>query len=43
MERKFVATKVREKSLLKIWAVKKFVDRINEKFVDQSKPAIGNV
>ena len=39
----FVATKVDKKSLLKIWAEKKFVDGIDEKYVDQNKPANGNV
>ena len=33
----FVATKVRTKSLLKMWAEKKFVVEIIEKYIDQKK------
>ena len=33
--KKFVATKVRKKSLLKMWAEKKFVVEFAEKYVDQ--------
>ena len=43
MKKKSVATKIEKKALLKIWAEKKFVHGIGGKYVDQNKPANGNV
>ena len=34
--------KSQKKSLLKMWAEKNFVDGIDERYVDQNKPANGN-
>ena len=42
-EKKFVDTNIRKTIVENMGRKKQFVDRIDEKYVDQNKPANGNV